>query len=257
MASYRTVSVGTVIAKLYRDFNFEDHNFVVDAVEWAGEAIEHIGSYNQLEKKELVLEASDFKVAIPADLFYLQQIFYAPGEGITTDNFKNMPKYPLVKDTSTMHKGIHSSISGDIPILTEHSYVYTPGFWHFSFETGVVGISYMAISLDENGYPTIPDDISYKEAITWYILNRMILGGYKHIDPSITFESTRMLWMNYCTQARNKMMIQDIGDLERFKNNWVRLVNNVDRSINFFREQYLNVPIGYLYGNEHIDFDVP
>ncbi len=257
MALYRTISVGSVIAKLYRDLNLEDYNFINDAIEWTGEVLEHIGAYPQLEKKEAVLEVEDFKVAIPSDLFALEQISYSPSDDVTVDTFKDSPKHPLPESKATVHKGLHIGISGERPIVWEHSFIANPNFWHFTFETGIIGVSYLAISLDENGYPNIPDDISYKEATTWYILNKLILGGYKHIDPNINFMTTRQLWLNYCTQARNKALIQSIGDLERFHNNWVRLVQRTDTSFNFFREQYINYAIVDNYGNQHIDITLP
>lgn len=257
MALYNTVSIGAIIAKIYRDLNLEDSNFINDAIEWSGEAIEHIGAYNQLVRKEAVLEVTSYKVGLPSDLYSLLQVSYAPGDGIDTDNFKDKAKYPLPASNATIHNGIHSGTSGGRPVVWEESYILNPNFIHFTFEEGVVGLSYMAINLDDNGYPTIPDDISYKEAVTWYIIQKLMLGGYKHIDPSLTFFTSRQLWLQYCSQARNKAMMQDLGDLERFKNNWVRLVGSVDTSFNFFREQYITAPIGSLYGNEHIDISLP
>ena len=69
MAIYKTTSSKTVLRKVFRDLNPNNDNWVHDAIEWIGEALEHIGSASQLEKKVCMVSISDFKGALPADLW--------------------------------------------------------------------------------------------------------------------------------------------------------------------------------------------
>ena len=43
-----------------------------------------------------------------------------------------------------------------------------------SFTSGQVCLSYMAFPTDDDCYPLVPDDISYKEAMFWYIYKKML-----------------------------------------------------------------------------------
>lgn len=255
---YSTISIATLIAKMYRDLNLEDSNWIDDAIEWSGEAIEFIGQYNQLEKKQIVGEVTSHTLSLPTDLFELIQIAYAPDTTTTLANFADKPKYPLPKSSKSFHKGISQSVTGEQPYNYENSYIMNPGYLHFTFETGIVGVSYLGLALDDNGFPLIPDNVSYKTAIFWYILNRMILGGYRHIDPNINFITSEQRWLKYCNQARNKMAMMDIGQLEAFKDNWVRMVPNTAANFQFFRENYIDIGIGtaLTYGNEHVPTDI-
>ena len=45
MAIYKTTSAGTVIAKIFRDLKPTNDNWVDDAVEWIGEALEAIAIF--------------------------------------------------------------------------------------------------------------------------------------------------------------------------------------------------------------------
>ena len=49
-------------------------NWIDDAVEWMGEALEHIGSSAQLCQKQCVLTVADHKVLMPTDLYFINQV---------------------------------------------------------------------------------------------------------------------------------------------------------------------------------------
>ena len=57
-----------------RDLNPEDGNWIYDAVEWIGEALEHIGAGANVETKGCVIGVKDFKAALPPDVYYINQV---------------------------------------------------------------------------------------------------------------------------------------------------------------------------------------
>ena len=66
---YRSVSAKSVIAKVYRDLQLKQSDRWIDMLEWIGEALEHIGSFNQLIKKEeMGIVVKNYRAILPCDI---------------------------------------------------------------------------------------------------------------------------------------------------------------------------------------------
>ena len=74
MALYKNVSSATIIRKVMRDLKPTNDNWTDDAIEWIGEALEHIGASPQLETKQCVCDVKDYKSPLPLDLYYINQV---------------------------------------------------------------------------------------------------------------------------------------------------------------------------------------
>jgi hypothetical protein len=106
-----------------------------------------------------------------------------------------------------------------------------------SFAKGTVCISYKALPTDPDCYPLVPDDISFKEAMFWYIYKKMLLGGTADMTKNgIQYNFADEKWKYYCTQARNAAVFPDIDRMESFMNQWVRLIPNINRHDHVFDE---------------------
>lgn len=57
-----------------RDIKPDDANWTYDAVEWVGEALEHIGAGAHVETRGCVIDVKDFKASLPADVYYVNQV---------------------------------------------------------------------------------------------------------------------------------------------------------------------------------------
>ena len=87
----------------------------------------------------------------------------------------------------------------------------------------------MAFPTDEDCYPLVPDDISFKEAMFWYIYKKILLSNPTFKNNGIKYDMAEQQWKQYCTQARNAANYPDIDRYESFMNQWVRLIPNVNR----------------------------
>ena len=105
-----------------------------------------------------------------------------------------------------------------------------------SFSDGEVCIAYKAFPTDADCYPLVPDSISYKEAMFWYIFKKMLLRGMQPKN-GFNYMTANQQWQYYCTQARNEAVFPDIPKMESFMNQWVRLIPNINRS----EEQFENL----------------
>lgn len=267
MAIYKTTSSKAIIRKIFRDINPNTDNWVDDAVEWIGEALEHIGAAPQLELKTCVLSMVDYKAALPADLFYINQVaINETAEAVVIsqqmdtlleqiDDIVNGSKasnYTLNEINSRLQVlenqlGADDSISvltkcrtsfpktADCPDCVNDNQVPFRCYYieadkiKTSFNAGKICLSYMAFPLDDECYPLVPDDISFKEAMFWYVYKKMLLGNMTPSQNGIGYEFAEMQWKYYCTQARNAANYPDIDGYESFMDQWVRLIPNINR----------------------------
>jgi hypothetical protein len=78
----------------------------------------------------------------------------------------------------------------------------------------------------------IPDNIYYKQALEWYIIRQMMMGGYK--NENFNWQIADQQWKHYCVAAQNDAAYPSIDKMESFKNMWVRLVPNINAHADFF-----------------------
>ena len=143
---------------------------------------------------------------------------------------------PLSYGSSTFPDAIHCPDCVNEVSNAKDSYIIDCDYIKTSFPTGHVCLSYTAFPLDEDCFPMIPDDISYKEAMFWYIFKKMLLGGYNKPTNRIDYPFADQQWQKYCSQARNSANYPDIDRAESFMNQWVRLIPDVNAHSVFFEE---------------------
>ena len=316
MAIYKNVSSKEIIRKVFRDIKPNTADFVHDAVEWIGEALEHIGAAPQLCQKQVVIDIADHKGCLPGDLYYINQVavntcvsptvnneldvlnkqidalnadigtYYdsvnqlvsrtESGRYVSSLTTEDMDTFdtryktnteqlreinsriavlsniyftggsclsPLQYGASTFHDSIHCDGCVNATVKYKDTYIIDCGYVKTSFATGKLCISYMAFPTDEECYPLVPDDISFREAMFWYIYKKLLLQGIPGRNPKLGYEYAESMWQNYCTQARNSANYPDIDKYESFMNQWVRLVPDVNAHSTFFeslndREQF-------------------
>lgn len=108
----------------------------------------------------------------------------------------------------------------------------------FSFKDGHVAISYLKNKIDENtGYPLIPDNISYIQAITYYIkwkISEWYTWNGREGFNSISQNSER-LWLKYANQSKNTIkMPKSLDDFQNLLENTHYLIPNRKKYTNFF-----------------------
>jgi len=116
-----------------------------------------------------------------------------------------------------------------------YTYVITPGYIKTNAKTGYLMISYQAVPVDEDGFPMIPDDESFEEAIYWYINMKLTYPAWKEgrVRDAVYFD-TRSSWNFYRKQAYANVLMPNVDQLESIKNAWVRLVPEIDEHSTFF-----------------------
>tara|TARA_B100000963_G_scaffold361701_1_gene398794 strand:+ start:800 stop:1795 length:996 start_codon:yes stop_codon:yes gene_type:complete len=313
MATYDTISCKEIVRKVMRDLKPDDGNWIYDAVEWTGEALEHVGAGAHVESKGCILDVKDFKAALPADVYYINQVAINQTEqemairskiqalqedlkeflGLQTqigstivsslslladgtissdltdakvDTLSNVTKAllpsvnkfrvdaaviynaymhpdtgtltPLKYCTTNFPRGIHcDDCVNEHTHATPECYLIENNMMKTSFEEGKICLSYTAFATDADCWPVIPNDISFKEAMFWYIYKKLLLSGM--VDPNnngLSYDFADSKWKYYCTQARNEAKYPDIARYESFMNQWVRLIPRINLYDDGFEE---------------------
>jgi hypothetical protein len=143
---------------------------------------------------------------------------------------------PLCYGASTFPESIHCVDCVNEVSNAKDSYIIDYNYIKTSFASGQVCLSYTAFPVDEDCFPLVPDDISYKEAMFWYIFKQLLLGGYDKPNNKIDYNYADQKWMKYCSQARANANFPDIDKMQSFMDQWVRMVPDVNAHSLFFEE---------------------
>jgi hypothetical protein len=141
---------------------------------------------------------------------------------------------PLAYCTTNFPEALHCDNCVNKLAICKECYYIENGRIKTSFTSGNVCLSYMAFPTDDDCFPLIPDDISFKEAMFWYIYKKILLGGETPSMNGINYPFAEQQWKYYCTQARNAAVFPDIDRMESFMNQWVRLIPNINRASTAF-----------------------
>lgn len=259
---YNAVSAMAIIAKVYRDHNIDDNieldaiEWMGEALEAIGAGTQKI------QKEEWIVATnhtatlpSDLETlnsVYVVDEAPLKDNWQEEDFPYDLSQVKDLPKHMIGRSDQLLHDGIGDS-STDLPessfntsddyrtIFQElqgepevepdknslaatysETYHLNGNQLKTSFENGLVLVSYMGYPLDDHGYPLVPDNYAFKEALTWYIAKKLILGGKKLM---IGYDTANQQWLKYCTQARNKANMPDLDAYQNFHQSWVQMVN--------------------------------
>ena len=151
--------------------------------------------------------------------------------------FKNENELqPLQYGASTFHKSMHCDGCVNENVHYEETYIVDNGYIKTSFASGKICLSYKAFATDEECYPLVPKDISYQEAMFWYIYKKILLSNPQFKNNGINYTFAHDKWVYYCTQARNAANYPDIDRYESFMNQWVRLIPSISRHDTAFED---------------------
>jgi hypothetical protein len=120
-----------------------------------------------------------------------------------------------------------------------YTYYVNDGYIFTNFQTGALDIVYKAFPMDSEGYPEIPDDVRYLEAVRAYCAER--IGFKQWMKGELTdkvyqkLEQDR-LW--YIASAGNSARIPNLDQMESLKHQWLTLIPNISQHQYGFR--YLN-----------------
>ena len=103
------------------------------------------------------------------------------------------------------------------------------------YETGYVKVIYMALPVDEEGYPLVPENISFRNALGWYIAHKLAIRG-KLSNKELSVQYCDRMWQRYCLQARGDAYMPDITQMQEMANEHNKIMNNPNLYYQRFRD---------------------
>lgn len=135
----------------------------------------------------------------------------------TSDNLAN-------KDVVRLNTGMTSTASSYYGDANANVFSIDNGCINFNALDGeVIGIAYMGIELDEEGWPMVY--WQHEDAITHYIQFMLLSKDYyKGKLPQHVFKNAEQRWFDLCAQARGDDELPDATEMTYLANMWNQLV---------------------------------
>jgi len=254
--SGRTVSCKEVIGELYKDRKYKYELQWADAVEWCVSAIELIGAPQSLTPRAAKIAVSNYRAMLPCDLHYIMQAAGSTGGCVPFPMRGNTNTFHavftcddqllanLINDyspTTSTVEPIGVDISGN-PVyeiesdtnwafpeattdpntsgaMSDPTYSLSDNHIFTNFESGYVFLAYMALPVDDEGYPTIPDNRRFKEAVKTYIGYKIdyILYRSKELDKEM-YDISEREWLFYVASAGNVARVPNYDQAQSLLN---------------------------------------
>jgi len=267
---YKMETLDRVIDKIVRDLGLQDDIPFGDFVEWFADALLHIGSYPQFEEKSCAIIIDDYEGMLPSDLYKVIRVLKGSSfsqsvsggfydgtfmKALTPEQIKSLDPYDKYKnlvagiskiDNNLNYRDLLNILSYNGNLIgNPENTKFTEGDYNINFNKvttgfryGIIELQYLAFPVDERGWPLVPDDVSFRDALFWKVAYHMSMRDPSKLkNPRMQdMEYCRQMWNKYCTQARTSAIMPDMAQIERLKNNWLRLHNTLDDNVNQYRD---------------------
>ena len=252
------ISVKDLIWSTYRDLGTHDELPFSDIIEWTAEILNIVGHPDQYLRRIIGhesdpdLDFTNYRVKLPCDFHKLIQL--------AVDGF------PAVYTGSTFHHLLDGDCCGLDLLGRQDGDTFTDNFGNvfstnlgpksrslplefeindnyitFNVKEGKLCMAYYAFPTDEEGFPLIPDDASYKQAVIKYVTMKIDYIRWRQQPDSnglkALYEDAKKEYEWYIGQAVSKAKRPDMNKMEGLKNQMLRLRPRINYYDSFFREQ--------------------
>lgn len=238
---------------------------LVEAAEYALEAIQLLGAPVAFEDKIGFMDLVFYKAELPCDIITIQGIRYLnrnwDGQGIgssgnsgygtpaingialreSTDVYQLDPtefinNYSNENDVNDASNGGNSNYPHN-QNYNEFTYTIKKGIIYSSIKEGKLEIAYKGIAVDEDGYPLIPNNVKVKLFMEYYILSRYLEPIYlmgKITDKAYDFILTKRYF--YTASAFTGLQMPSIDGMQSMMGAINRLIINTTAHSDFFKK---------------------
>lgn len=199
------ISAKTAIAKFQTKFKPAGDGWVVDGLDWIGEALAMMNLTQGAVPSAIDVDVVDYKALIPICPDALISVTYESCN-LPIDRPSNFG------DTSHMKQRARAWISG--PYLKTN------------FETGTVTFHVYSTPLGDDGYPLMPNSAMALEAISWYMLREYLSQGNTH--PTFSYKDANTQWETWWPRGANDVNFPTPYNQDAFRQMWVNIIPQVN-----------------------------
>jgi hypothetical protein len=120
-------------------------------------------------------------------------------------------------------------------LTIDYTYVVNSSYIKTNIRDGYLMIAYGAIPTDDDGYPLVPDDPAFTEALYWYVVQKYWYPDWASglIRDRVYYDAKRS-WNFYRKQAYAHAMMPSADQMESLKNQTLKLYPEINDFNNFF-----------------------
>lgn len=250
------VSIKTVIAKVIRDTRLQDASYADDMLEWIPSAMGEMETTWTLSPSSALVRIRFHKGAWPCGAEEITSvtfngrrmdyanpdfdISYASLSTSTADSpsvflSKNATGsvVPNMESNDIADSTYNQSVIVPVPTVPLHPYWYRdlPDAIETNLVNGVIRVNYLGIPVDEEGYPLVPDNANYINALYYNCRMKLIEAGYP--DPVFKWDQCMALWEKFAGRALGEIRYPTVDRMESMKRNLTRLLPPTNYYENF------------------------
>jgi hypothetical protein len=263
--NFQYIPIDAVLYNLSLDIDpphYNEHKFK----EWAIRGYRKLNSIDKFAEKVSLIQVTEHKAQLPADVKYINQIAYKQslnttedqalldllGIGETEEQFINTENWlnrlrrvtawkPMKRSTNSFiyTVGLSSNIFPNLEAVEccDHEYTVDQGLCLTStLRTGYIWISYLAYATDERCRILIPDDEDLKDAIAHYCMyrfwNSKVIGGDKLARAERDWNLSQ--YQVLLAKAAGKLNSPDADAFENIRSITTRLLPRAEHAKGFY-----------------------
>lgn len=201
---------------MLRDVSFER------AVNHTVNFIRIVGCPRIFEEKTALIEIKDYRGLIPC---YFNEIIQVRTHSSNGEDYKVF-RY----STDNFHMSENKKESFDLTYKVQGNVIFT------SIKEGTIEITYSAFAVDSDGYPLIPDNSSFINALELYIKKKhfTVLFDTGKITPAV-YNQVCQDYAWAVGQAQSDLIRPSLDQLESLTNSWNTLIQRTNSHSSGFR----------------------
>lgn len=180
------------------------------AIDYAVSFIRIVGCPRIFNEKTVKLEVKDYRAMLPCDYHKMIQV--------RTCTCGRTATFRYSTDSFHMSEDKHCNLS-DLTYKIQGQVIFT------SIKEGEIEIAYEAISVDEEGYPLIPDNSSFTRALELYIKKKCFTIQFDlgKISPQV-YNNVCQEYAWAVGQAQSELVKPSIDQMQAITNSWNTLI---------------------------------
>lgn len=191
------------------------------AVNYAVRFIQKVGMPSIFNEKTATINIDNYRGKLPSDYYEIIQVRLI-------DN--NTPSIAFRYSTDSFHMSPNKIDSSDLTYKLQGSCIFT------SIKEGTIEIAYRAFLTDEDGFPLIPENGSFEEALELFIKKNYFSTQFELGKiPQQVLQHIEQQYAWAVGQAQSDLIRPSLDQLESFTNSWNTLIQRTNSHSNGFR----------------------
>lgn len=220
--SINYISIYPIINSVLSTFDSEDVTFS-EMVEYCSDVMEWLASVEFKENNFEEISIKNYRGELPCNIYQI--------EGVKD----KVTGLPYIESTNVFHEEQEEQSEVIHSYSIKRNYIFT------NVKKTEIIVAYKSFMLDDEGFPLIPNDISFREALRYHLLFR--IGEKLNLLDRFSDRKLEKIEQNrnwYIGQAQSKAKTPDPEKMAHISNQMSRLIHDTFAHSTFYK--HLNKP---------------